>query len=431
MKKKKLTRNLSLKIMSVLIGFLVWFIVVNVDNPVSSKSITIPGDKVELQNTAYVDSANMMCMQDDDPEPIRVTITGERRLLTRITQANITLTADLQQAGSLDTNPVMVPITASCPGISPENIKVTPQYLSVRLEEKVTQEFLVNVNYGSSQPGKGYEVGSQTASPEKVKITGPKSLVNKIDKVNATVDVDGKTKDFTEEAELSIIDKNQDSFAGRMSYITIDNTKVIVTTKFWKIRTGIKIGVDYEGVPADGYQVESVTTVPDTVSVAGTDEALETLKQNENTLWLGGTDIDISGESVDIEKKVSLKDALPEDIQLTSGTSEDVWVKVSILPLGSHSYGLPSNQIEVKDLADDLQVTFGTDKIEIRVKATDGSLDDFDLDKVKASVSLADMGVGSYQVPVTVKLPSGFELLEDVVADVTISEISNADANTG
>lgn len=431
MKKKKLTRNLSLKIMSVLIGFLIWFIVVNVDNPVSSKSITIPGDKVELQNTAYVDSANMMCMQDDDPDPIRVTITGERRLLTRITQANITLTADLQQAGSLDTNPVMVPITASCPGISPENIKVTPQYLSVRLEEKVTQEFLVNVNYGSSQPGKGYEVGSQTASPEKVKITGPKSLVNKIDKVNATVDVDGKTKDFTEEAELSIIDKNQDSFAGRMSYITIDNTKVIVTTKFWKIRTGIKIGVNYDGVPADGYQVESVTTVPDTVSVAGTDEALETLKQNENTLWLGGTDIDISGESADIEKKVSLKDALPEDIQLTSGTSEDVWVKVSILPLGSHSYGLPSNQIEVKDLADDLQVTFGTDKIEIRVKATDGSLDDFDLDKVKASVSLADMGVGSYQIPVTVKLPSGFELLEDVVADVTISEISNADANNG
>ena len=51
---------------------------------------------------------------------------------------------------------------------------MTPQYLSVRLEEKVTQEFLVNVNYGSSQPGKGYEVGSQTASPEKVKITGPK-----------------------------------------------------------------------------------------------------------------------------------------------------------------------------------------------------------------------------------------------------------------
>ena len=274
MKKTKLTKNISLKIMSVLIGFMIWFIVVNVDNPISSKSITIAGDMVELQNTAYVDSANMMCMQDDNPEPVRVTITGERRLLTRITQANITLTADLQQAGSLDTNPVMVPITASCPGISPENIKVTPQYLSVRLEEKVTQEYLVNVNYGSSVPGKGYEVGSQTASPEKVKITGPKSLVNKIDKVNATVDVNGKTKDFTEEADLSVIDKNQDSLAGRMSYLTIDNTKVVVTTKFWKIRTEVNIGANYVGTPAEGYQVESVTTVPDTISIAGTDEAL-------------------------------------------------------------------------------------------------------------------------------------------------------------
>ena len=401
----------------------------HLDNPVSSKSITIAGENVELQNTAYVDSANMMCMQDDDPDPIRVTITGERRLLSRITQANITLTADLQQAGSLDTDPVMVPITASCPGISPENIKVTPQYLSVRLEEKVTQEFLVNVNYGSSQPGKGYEVGSQTASPEKVKITGPKSLVNKIDKVNATVDVDGRTKDFSEEAELNIIDKNQDSLAGRMAYLTIDNTKVVVTTKFWKIRTGVNIGADYVGVPADGYQVESVTTVPDTVSIAGTDEALETLKQNDNTIWIGGTDIDITGETTDIEKKVSLKDVLPEDVKLTSGTSEDVWVKVSILPIGSHSYGLPSNQVTVDNLADNLLVTFGTDKIEIRVKATDGELDDFNLDEVKASVDLKDMGVGSYQIPVTVKLPKGFELLDDVVADVTISEVSNSDTN--
>lgn len=429
MKKTKLTKNISLKIMSVLIGFMIWFIVVNVDNPISSKSITIAGDMVELQNTAYVDSANMMCMQDDNPEPVRVTITGERRLLTRITQANITLTADLQQAGSLDTNPVMVPITASCPGISPENIKVTPQYLSVRLEEKVTQEYLVNVNYGSSVPGKGYEVGSQTASPEKVKITGPKSLVNKIDKVNATVDVNGKTKDFTEEADLSVIDKNQDSLAGRMSYLTIDNTKVVVTTKFWKIRTEVNIGANYVGTPAEGYQVESVTTVPDTISIAGTDEALDTLKQNDNTLWIDSSDIDITGETSDIEKKVSLKDLLPEDTKLTNGTSEDVWVKVSILPIGSHSYGLPSNQVTVEDLGDNLLVTFGTDKIEIRVKATDSSLDDFDIDKVKASVSLKNMSVGSYQIPVTVKLPKGYELLEEVFADVTISEVTNTTDN--
>lgn len=330
--KRKFTDNFPLKIMSVLVGIMVWLIVVNFDNPIDQKNITMQGDRVELLNKAYVDSANMMCMQDDKPEPVRVTITGERKLLSRINSADITLTADLQQAGSLDTDPVMVPITAAVPGIPPGNIKVTPQYLSVRLEEKATQEFVVNVNYGETKPGKGYEVGSQTASPEKVKITGPKSLINKIDKVNATVNVDGETKDVTEEKDLTIIDKNQDPLNARMAYLTIDNSKVLVTTKFWKVRSDIKLKGSYVGEPAEGYQVDSVTTIPDSLSLAGTEEALEKLRQNENTLWIGGESIDISGGKSDIEKKVSLKDILPEDTKLTTGTSEDVWVRVVILP---------------------------------------------------------------------------------------------------
>ena len=115
MKKRKLTDNIPLKIMSILVGILIWVLVVNVDNPIDQKNITIQGDNVELLNKAYVDSANMMCMQDDDPDPVRVTITAERKTLSRINASDITVTADLQQAVSLDTDPVMVPITASCP----------------------------------------------------------------------------------------------------------------------------------------------------------------------------------------------------------------------------------------------------------------------------------------------------------------------------
>lgn len=429
MKKRKLTNNIPLKIMSLLVGIMVWVIVVNVDNPISQKNITIQGENVEVLNTAYVDSANKMCLQDDDPSPVRVTITGDRKTLSRIAASDITVTADLQQAVSLDTDPVMVPITASCPGISAGNIEVTPQYLSVHLEEKATQEFLVNVNYGDSKPGKGYEVGTQIASPEKVKITGPKSLVNKIDKVNATVSVEGKTEDFTEDVSLTITDKNQDAFSSRMAYLTIDNSKVLVSTKFWKIRTEVKIQGEYTGKPADGYYVDSVTTVPDTISLAGTDEALDSLRQDDNTLWIGGSSIDITGKSGDIEEKVSLKDVLPENTKLTSGTSEDVWVRVSILPEGSHSYGLLSNEVKVENMPENLQLAFGTDKIEIRVKAVIGEIDDFDVKDVKASIDLKDMTEGSYQIPVKVELPEGYELLEDVTTDITISEISNAEEN--
>ena len=432
MKNRKLTANIPLKIMSILVGILVWLLVVNVDNPIKTRTIIIPGENVEVINKAYVDSDNKMVMQDDDPEPVRVTVTAERKTLARLTASDISVVADLQQAGNLDTKPVMVPITASCSGVSADNIKVTPQYLEVRLEEKASQDFLVNANYGTSTPGKGYEVGTQTASPEKVKITGPKSLINKIDKVNATVNVDGKTKDVTEDVSIQIIDKNQDSLTdGRMAYLTIDNQKVTVTTKFWKIRTGVKLRAGYTGEAAEGYQVDSVTTVPDTISIAGTDEALEQLRLEDNTLWISGDGVDISGEKSDVEKKVSLKDVLPDDTKLTSGASEDVLVRVSILPVGSRTFSLPANEIEVKNRPSDLHFAFDTDSISVKVKAVDGDIDEFDVADIKASIDLDGKTEGSYEVPVTVKLPKGYELLEDVTTDVTISEISNVEENNG
>ena len=80
--------------------------------------------------------------------------------------------ADLQQAVSLDTDPVMVPITVSCLGDFTSDIEVTPQNISLHLEDKETQEFVVNVNTNNTKPDRDYEVGSLTASPEKVKITG-------------------------------------------------------------------------------------------------------------------------------------------------------------------------------------------------------------------------------------------------------------------
>ena len=71
--------------------------------------------------------------------------------------SDITAVADLQQAVSLDTDPVMVPITVTClaSGVLPSDIKVTPQNLTVNLDEKETQEFVVNVSKGDTKTGKG------------------------------------------------------------------------------------------------------------------------------------------------------------------------------------------------------------------------------------------------------------------------------------
>lgn len=437
MKKRKITDNIPLKIMSVAVAVVVWLIVVNIDNPVGTNYYTLTN--VELINKEYVESSDTigkMCMPEEKQDSIRIAITTNKKIRDKIKVSDITATADLQQAVSLDTNPVMVPITVTCsvPGVTPNDIKVTPQNLSVNLDEKETQEFVVNVSRGDTKPGKDYEVGSLTANPEKVRITGPKSLVNKIDKVNATISLDGNTQDFTQDVNLTIIDKNQEALSdSEMNSLRIENNaKVSVTAKLWKIRQGVGISAGYVGSPASGYQIGTVTTVPDTISVAGSTEGLETLTQNDNTITIPADSIDISGESRDVERKISLKDLLPDNVKLTSDSSEDVWVTVSILPEGSREFTLSTKDIEVKNKPDDLQVTFETAQIEIRIKSDTEDLDDLNTETdIKASIDLKGKEEGNYKVPVTLSLPDGYETVENVSTEVVISSGTGTDDSKG
>lgn len=433
MKKRKLTDNLSLKIMSVAIAIVVWLIVVNIDNPVGTNYYTITD--VELINKEYVESSDTigkMCMPEENQDSVKVAITASKKVRDRIRLSDITAVADLQQAVSLDTDPVMVPITVTClaSGVLPSDIKVTPQNLTVNLDEKETQEFVVNVSKGDTKPGKDYEVGSLTASPEKIRITGPKTLVNKIDKVNATIALDGNTEDYTQEVNLTIYDKNQEALSeSEMNSLRIENNaKVVVTAKLWKIRTGVKIAEGYVGTPAGGYQVGSVKTVPDTISVAGNTEGLESLSENDNMITIPADRIDISGESKDVERKISLKNLLPDNVKLTSDSSEDVWVTVSILPVGSQEFNLPTKNIEVKNKPDNLQVTFETAQIALRIKSESEDLEDLNINEdVKAEIDLKDKEAGNYKVPVKLSLPDGYEMVEDVYTEVVISPASVSD----
>lgn len=303
---------------------------------------------------------------------------------------------------------------------------MTPNNLSLHLEDKDTQEFVVNVTTNNTRPDKRYEVGSLTSNPEKIKITGPKSLINKIDKVNASIDVDGATEDVTQETEVKIIDKNGEEFSDTdASYLNI--SKVYVTARLWKVKTDVKISAEYTGTPDSGYQVESVTTTPNVISIAGSEEALNNLKNQNNTIWISGSAVDISDQSSDFEAKLNISDYLPEGLKLTSDSSEDVFVRVNILPEGSTACEILTKNISVENQPEGMQVAFDTAKIEVRVKKSEDDLKDLDENDIKASIDLEGKEEGSYEVPVKVSIPKGYELVDEVTTGVEVSRISTAD----
>lgn len=425
--KEKITNNLLLKILSLIIAFLVWLIVVNADNPIMTESFVV--SDVQLLNEAYIDADGKMCMQDEEQDPIRVTIRAERKVLDRISASDIRAVADLQQAVSLDTDPVMVPITAVCAGISPEDIQVTPQNLSLHVEDKDTQEFVVNVTTNNTRPDRGYEVGTLSSNPEKIKITGPISLINKIDRVNADIDVSDASEDVTEETEVTVIDKNGEVFSDTdMAYLNV--SKVYVTARLWEVRSDVRIRAEYSGTAAEGYEAESITTTPNVITVAGSTSALEALEEQNNTIWIPADAVDISGEKSDYEEKINISDYLPEGLKLTADSSEDLFIRVNILPEGSSVCEVPTKNIIVENAPDTMQVAFDTAMIEVRVKKTSEDLEDLTENEIQASIDLEDIEEGSHELPVEIRLPEGYELVDEVTTGVEVSRISTAEENS-
>ena len=425
--KEKITNNLLLKILSLIIAFLVWLIVVNADNPIMTESFVV--SDVQLLNEAYIDADGKMCMQDEEQDPIRVTIRAERKVLDRISASDIRAVADLQQAVSLDTDPVMVPITAVCAGIAPEDIQVTPQNLSLHVEDKDTQEFVVNVTTNNTRPDRGYEVGTLLSNPEKIKITGPISLINKIDRVNAAIDVSDASEDVTEETEVTVIDKNGEVFSDTdMAYLNV--SKVYVTARLWEVRSDVRIRAEYSGTAAEGYEAESITTTPNVITVAGSTSALEELEEQNNTIWIPADAVDISGEKSDYEEKINISDYLPEGLKLTADSSEDLFIRVNILPEGSSVCEVPTKNIIVENAPDTMQVAFDTAMIEVRVKKTSEDLEDLTEKEIQASIDLEDIEEGSHELPVEIRLPEGYELVDEVTTGVEVSRISIAEENS-
>ena len=425
--KEKITNNLSLKILSLIVAIFIWLLVINVDNPIITKTFVVTD--VQLLNEAYIDADGKMCMRDEEQQPIRVTIKAQRKILDDISVMDIRAVADLQQAVSLDTTPVMVPITASVGKIPAENIQVSPQNLSLHIEDKETQEFVVTVTTNNTRPDKGYEIGNLISNPEKIRITGPTSLINKIDKVVASVNVNGAVADVTQETDVTVIDKNGEEFSSQdLNYLNV--SKVYVSARLWKVRTDVKISAECSGSPAEGYQVESVTTTPNVISVAGSDEALSVLAEQNNTIWIPADAIDISGKDKDHEEKINISEYLPDGLKLTSDSSEDVFVHVNILPQGSTVCEIPTKNIKVENLPKGMQAAFDAAQIEVRVKKTKEDMDDLKEKDIKASIDLKDKEEGSYELPVKIQIPEGYELVDDVTTGVEVSEISTAEENS-
>ena len=421
--KKNMINKFTLKVLSLIIAILIWLLVRNVDEPIVVRTFyEIP---VSIENASYLAENLEIPLLVDGKDTVKVRVKGARSVVSKLKKEDIKAVADMTQIISKDTTPIMVPVEVTGTGISDSDITVRPRNIQVDIEKQKSVEKTIAVSTGDTQPDKDYEIGNLKANPEKVTISGPETIINKIDKVVALIDVTGRKESNIEiKSQLKIYDKNLDELSPKqLEYLNIkeisDNT-IRIQAQFWKVKQNVKIKAEYSGEPKRGYEVDSINLVPDTISVAGTDEALKKLEQEGNTLEIPGKYIDVTDKTGDFEQNIDLSELLPEDLKLVRDLNSSVIATVKILPYNSRDYEVSVTQIEADNKAEDLDLVFQDEQITIRAKAKEQDLDSLSAANIQVQIDLSGYGEGEYEVPVTVTLPGGYELVESIKVKVKL-----------
>ena len=418
--KHRLKNNWTLKLASVAIAFLIWLVVGNINDPIIQKVYS--NVKVNITNGSYIESRGMTYRLDSNYQTVSVTLRGNSSKVTKRND-DIVVEADLTQIVDMDSTPVMVPVTVKCKDISAENITVSPITIPIEIEERETKDFMIAVNYGDSVPGAGYEVGKIYANPEKISVSGPESIIDKIDRVVANVSVEGMTVNSSKKANLIIYDKNQEIMSDKeMQYLTFDigDSKVDVYVELWSTVSGVTFTCDPKGTPANGYAVSKIVTTPSEISLAGTEEALETLKKNGNQIEIPSRLVDIGNARETVECKIDLAEILPSGTKTVSNQAESIIVEVGILPLGSKQISLPTQNIQALNLTGELQTVFTDTALTVTVRGKEEDLKNVTAASIKASIDCSGLDEGTYNLPVTITLPNNITLLSEITANVQL-----------
>lgn len=419
-------RNPGLKIASLASAFVVWFLIINVSNPLVTRTIT--GVPVTVSNASYIESQDRSYRIADGFDSVNVTVRGNRRSVERLSSSSFTVTADLTQIVDLNSVPVMVPLSVSVPpGSTLDSAEASPQNIQIVLEEIESADFLLNASTGTSSPAKGYEVGSLSASPERLTIRGPKSLIDRIDRVQADVDVSNIYRDVTLVPTLQIYDKNGDQLSeSRTKYLSfsINPDLIEVNVNLYQVVTDIALRAETYGEPAPGYRVGEITVTPQNISLAGTPEAVEALRENGNKILIDEAShaVDITGASEDVEIQVNLPDYLSQGIRVAEGLGDTVLVSVKILKADTRSIEIQTKNIRRTGLSEGYNAVFADAVVDVRVQGSERALAGLSESDIQAEVDLSGVPEGEQTVPVKITLPDGLSLESEVETKMTISK---------
>lgn len=415
--KRRLMNNIGLKILAFFAALLLWLIVVNIDDPVVDKTFSNIPVTVTNEEVLTADPKNPQTFQIvDGTQTVNVTVVGKRKLLNEIKAEDILATADMKEL----TLKTQIPIDVTVNGYEGRysSAYATPRNLQVKLEKEQGKKFPITpTTTGTVRDG--YVLGEIASDPESVFIRGPESVISKISRVTAEVDVSGMSADSVLKSQLTLYDEDNNEIDQSLLTNNLGSKGVGVSIQLLHTKK-VSLEFDTSGISAaPGYAFSEITYEPQEIHVSGKSDALDSI----TSIQVPRSALEISGVSEKTEKIVNITPYLPDNISLADENAGTVVVSISVEKNGTKSFELPLGSIAVNNLAENLKLTYGmAENIEIQVRGPREILDKLEAGvDITANIDLKSCKeAGTYEVPVNVQYPASCSLEQSIKVKVVL-----------
>lgn len=366
--KERLTRNFGMKIISLIIAVFLWIIINGLTDPITTEVIeNIP---VRLVNEDAMDSVGKI-FEVVSGENITVKVRAKRSVAESLDADDFLAVADVTKMSEMHA----VEIVVKCARYSENEVEILSKrtadgtgMMMLALEESDTQSFAVSV-VPDGTVADGYYITETQASPNLLTITGSKTQVGRIAKIAVLVNVDGATGSFVQSGTPIVYDSNGNVVESSKLSFSSDQVQVSMTLLPTK---QIQVNVKQNGTPFYNYDCTDIEYAPNTLLIAGKEEDLGKISQLELSC-------DISNARADVEAELGIEEHLRErygNKYILVGENDHVSVKASIERMQSKVIRVLTDNLELRNLAEDLQVEFSEVATGITVVAVPKYLND-------------------------------------------------------
>jgi len=386
---RMLQNNTLVKIIASFLAILLWLVVHSESGPLQQTGIAQMTQQLhDKQVTVLINQRNVSLVEEPK---VDVTLRGSVMDVVNAmaTGSQIQVIADVWEFGE------GVHVVQVYPRGLPPGVSMDPATVTVKLEANVSRELPIKL-VTEGEPEKGLSVGESLITPKTVIISGAKSIVNSVDKVVATINLEGKNETIQTNVPLIAVDSAGKPVKGvRMSVERAEvNIPIVKPSK------SVSLAYQFKGELADGFAVESVMQPPN-ITIFGSAKALGAVESYPAPV------LDLTGLSQ--TKKFPLKLDLIDGI--TAVQPQQVEVEVRVVEAVERTFTGIKVKVTGLKQGESYELLSTSDQVDVTVAGAKKLIEKMTAEDLNVFIDLTNQPAGEHDMRIQVTTPNFIRLV--------------------